>query len=73
MKRNVLYPLLISTLALGVGVLSGGGAGVYMDLQEVELRNRLAGTGVNDIEFAPIVAPKADTTGSEAIGQFVDD
>lgn len=34
-------------IGLGVGALAGGGVGAYMDRQEAELRQKLAGTGVS--------------------------
>lgn len=34
-------------IGAGVGALAGGGVGAYMDRQEAELRERLAGTGVS--------------------------
>lgn len=34
-------------IGAGVGALAGGGVGTYMDRQEAELRDQLAGTGVS--------------------------
>lgn len=34
-------------IGAGVGALAGGGVGAYMDRQEAELREKLAGTGVS--------------------------
>jgi len=34
-------------IGAGVGALAGGGVGAYMDRQEAELRQKLAGTGVS--------------------------